>query len=175
MIQWLVLSTNEYHAHDERIADEKSLEIYSCPFKKFLGGKMRRIQVIFEHMLRFSHSSISHFPQNIYLDRIPLQSMRDVEAQNIDEEATNSDEEATILDEWAEIDRMMNEGFKDDWHKLMEDASKPMYGTCNFSHLTTICVLLNLQIVHGWTNESVDELLSFLHELLPPSSTFPTK
>ena len=95
---------------------------------------MRRRQLIFEHMLRFSHRGISHFPQNSYRYSIPLQSMRDVEAQNIDEEATNSDEEATILDEGIEINRMMNEGFKDGWHKLMEDASKPVYGTCKLSH-----------------------------------------
>ena len=68
---------------------------------------------------------------------------------------------------------MLNEGFKDDWQKLMEDASKPVYDTCKFSHLTTILVLLNLQTVHGWTNESVDELLALLHQLLPPDSTFP--
>ena len=70
---------------------------------------------------------------------------------------------------------MLNEGFKDDWQKLMEDASKPVYDTCKFSHLTTILVLLNLQTVHGWTNESVDELLKFLHDLFPPKSTLPTK
>ena len=40
--------------------------------------------------------------------------MRDVEAQNIDEEATNLDEDETIWDEGVRIDRMMNDGFKDD-------------------------------------------------------------
>ena len=75
---------------------------------------------------------------------------------------TNADEQATILDEGIEVDRMMNEGFKDEWQKLMEDALKPVYGTCNLSHLTTILLILNLQVVHGWTNESVDELLAFL-------------
>ena len=29
--------------------------------------------------------------------------------------------------------------------------------------------------MHGSTNESVDDLLAFLHDLLPPNSTFPTK
>ena len=57
----------------------------------------------------------------------------------------------------------------------MEDASKPVYGTCKFSHLTTIIVLLNMQMVHGWRNEAVNDLLAFLHEFLPPNSTFPTK
>ncbi len=78
--------------------------------------------------------------------------MRDVEAPNIYEEASNADEHATILDEGIEIDRMMNEGFKDDWKKLMEDASKIVYGTCLLSHLATIILILNLKIVHGWTN-----------------------
>ena len=31
------------------------------------------------------------------------------------------------------------------------------------------------QTVHAWKNESVGYLLEFLHELLPPNSTFPTK
>ena len=97
--------------------------------------------------------------------------MRDIEAQNIDEEATNSDEDAIILDEGVEIDIMINHGFKDVWNKLIEDASKYMYGTFRLSHLTTILIILNLQTVHGWKNDSVDELLALLHQLLPPEST----
>ena len=126
-------------------------------------------------MLKFGHTGISPFPQNDYLDRLQLHSMRDVEVPNINDEATNTDGDFGTLDEGIEVDRMLNEGFKDDWQKLMEDASKPVYDTCKFSHLTTILVLLNLQIVHGWTNESVDDLLSFSHELLPPKSTFSRK
>ena len=61
MSQRLVLSMNEYHAHDERITDEKSLEKYACPCKNCIGGKMRRRQVIFEHMSRLGHRSISPF------------------------------------------------------------------------------------------------------------------
>ena len=114
MSQLPVFLTNEYHARDERIANEKSLDKYACLCKKILSGKMRRRQMIFEHMLRFSHRGISHFPQNSYWYSIPLRSMGDIEAQNIDEEATNSDEEATMLDEGVEIDIMVNEGFKDD-------------------------------------------------------------
>jgi hypothetical protein len=101
--------------------------------------------------------------------------MRDVEAPNIDEEPTNANEHATILEEGIEVDRMMNEGFKNDWHKLMEDASKPMYGTCKLSHLTIILLILNLKTVHGWTNESVEELLTLLRQSLPPYSTLPIK
>ena len=166
---------NEYHAHDERIANENNVEKYACPCKNCIGGNLRRRQVFFKHMLRFGHSGISPFPQNSYPNRIPLQSMRDVEAPNIDEEASNAGEHATILDEGIEVDRMMNEGFKDDWHKLMEDASKPVYGTSKLSHLSTILLILNLQTVHGWTNESVDELLTFLQQLLPLDSTLPKK
>ena len=70
---------------------------------------------------------------------------------------------------------MMNERFKDDWHKLMEDASKPVYGTCKLSHLTTILLILNLQVVHGWTNESVNELLTLLRHFLSLDSTLPAK
>ena len=78
-----------------------------------------------------------------------------------------------MLDEGIEVDRMLNEGFKDDWQKLLEDASRPVYGTCKLIHLSTIILILNLQTVHGWTNASVDELLALLHRLLPPDSTLP--
>ena len=70
---------------------------------------------------------------------------------------------------------MFNEGLKGDWKKLMEDASKLVYGTCKLSNLTTILLILNLQAMHGWTNKSVNELLSLLHQFLPPKSTFSTK
>ena len=78
-----------------------------------------------------------------------------------------------MLDEGIEVNRMMNEGFKVDWQKLMKGTSKPMYGTCKLSHLITILLILNLQANHRWKNESVDDLLTFLHWLLPPDSTLP--
>ena len=126
-------------------------------------------------MLKFGHTEISPFPQNYYPDSLQLHNIREVEVPNINEEETNTDGDFRTLYEGIEFDRMLNEGFDDVLQKLMEDASKPMYGTCKFRHLTTILVILNLQTVHDWTNESVDDLLAFLHELLPPKSTFPTK
>ena len=170
-----ILTTAEYHAYDKRIADANILLKHACPCNYCCGGKMIKRQVIYEHMLKFGHNVISPFPQNYYPDSLQLHSMRDVEVPNINEEETNTDGDFKTLDEGIEVDRMLNEGFKDVWKNLMEDASKPMYDTCKFSHLTTILVLLNLQIVHGWTNESVDDLLAFLHELLPPKSTFSNK
>jgi hypothetical protein len=95
---------------------------------------MKKRKVIYEHMLKFGHSSISPFPQNLYLDRIQVHNMRDKEAQNINEDKKNTDEEQGTLDEGIEVDIMFNEDFKDYWHKLMENASKPMYGTCELSH-----------------------------------------
>ncbi|XP_059064962.1 uncharacterized protein LOC131856998 [Cryptomeria japonica] len=70
---------------------------------------------------------------------------------------------------------MLNEGLRDDWAKSMEDALKLVCANCELNHLTTILQILNLQVVHGWTNESVDQLLALLSSLLPPDSTLPTK
>ena len=58
---------------------------------------------------------------------------------------------------------MLNDGFNDGWHKLVEDASKLVYGTYKLSYLLTILLILNFQTMHGWTNESVDELLESPH------------
>jgi hypothetical protein len=71
------------------------------------------------------------------MDRKKFHSMRDEEAPNIDEKER-------ILDEGIEVDIMLNEGLKGDWNKFMEDASKPMYGACKLSNLTTILLILNL-------------------------------
>jgi hypothetical protein len=101
--------------------------------------------------------------------------VRDEEETNIDEVAPNIDEEEIMLDEGFEVDRMLNEGLNDDWAKSMEDALKPVYANCKLSHLKTILQIINLQVVFGWKNESVDQLLALLSSLLPPDSTFPTK
>ena len=57
----------------------------------------------------------------------------------------------------------------------MEDSIKLVYANCKLSQLTTILQILKLQVVHGWTNESLDELFSFFSWLLPCESTLPTK
>ena len=111
-------------------------------------------------MIRYGHSGISPWDYNYYEDMIELHSMRDEEAPNIDEVAPNIDEDVRILDEGIEVDRMLNEGLNDDWNKLMEDSLKPVYENCKLSHLTTILQILNLQMVHGWSNEC---LLSYWH------------
>ena len=114
MSQQQILTTIEYHAYNQRIANAKSLLKYACPCNYCCGGNMRKIQLNYEHMLKFGHNGVIPFLQNYYPDSIPLQSMRDVETQNIDEEETNLDEEEKILDEGLEIDRMMNDGFNND-------------------------------------------------------------
>jgi hypothetical protein len=131
--------------------------------------------VIYQHMIRHGNSGIRPWDNNYYEDMIELHRMKDEEVPNIHEVAPNIDEEETMLDEGVEVNRMLNEGLNDDWAKSMEDALNPMYGNCKLSHLTTILQILNLQVVHGWTNESVDELLAFLTQLLPHDSTLPTK
>ena len=80
-----------------------------------------------------------------------------------------------MFDEGFDVDRMLDEGINDDWAKSMEDFLKPMYANCKLSHLTTILQILNLQVVHGWKNESVDQLLALLSSLLLFDSTLPKK
>jgi len=99
----------------------------------------------------------------------------DEEAPNINEEAPNINEEVGIIDEGFEVDRMLDESLNGDWNNLMEDVLKLVYGMGKLSNLITILQNINFQVVYGWTNESVDELLGFLHQLLPPDSTSPIK
>jgi hypothetical protein len=86
MCQHPVLSMNEYHAHDERLANEKILEKYECPCNDCHGGKRRKRRVIYEHMVKFGHSGIIPFHESRYPYRIQLQSMRYADTPNIDEE-----------------------------------------------------------------------------------------
>ena len=57
------LTTDEYHAHHERIVDEKNLYRYGCPCNSCSGGK-RKIRMIYEHMLKFGHIGVTPFPHN---------------------------------------------------------------------------------------------------------------
>ena len=161
-------STNQYHAYDERVVEEGGINKYPCPCKDCLGGKVKERNVIYRHMIRFGHNGISPWAYNYYEDMIELKIVRDEGARKLDEVTE-------MFDEGFEVDRMLNEGLNDDWDKAMEDVLKPLYANCKLSHLMTILQILNLQVVHGWTNESVDQLLSLLTSLLLDDSILPTK
>ena len=60
------LRTDDYHAHDERIVDEKILDRYACPCNSCRGGK-RKIRMIYEHMLKFSNSGVSPFKCSLHM------------------------------------------------------------------------------------------------------------
>jgi hypothetical protein len=148
MIQQQRLATDDYHSYDERTADENDMDKYPCPCKYCLGGKVRKRNVIYRHMIRHGHSGIIPWENNYYEDMIEVHSMRDEEVPNIPEVAPNIYEEATMLDEGVEVNRMLNEGLNDDWSKSMEDSLKIVYDNCKLSYLTTILQILNLQVVN---------------------------
>jgi hypothetical protein len=75
---------------------------------------VRKINVIYRHMVRHVHSGISPWDNNYYEDVIEVHSMRDEEVPNIHEVAPNIDEEETMLDEGVEVNKMLNEGLNDD-------------------------------------------------------------
>lgn len=159
MSQHQMLAYDEYHTHNESIYGGKGLDRYPCQCKDCCVGKMKKL-VIYLHMIRYGHSGIISWDKNNYLDMVESHNMRNEKAPNIDEDATK-------LDKGFEVDRMLNEGLNSDWNKLMEDALKPMYGTCKLIHFTTILEILNFQVLHAWAFESVDELLALPCELLP--------
>ena len=162
MSQQKRLKTDDYHSYNEIIFDENDMDIYPCPCNYFLCGNVRKRNLIYRHMIRHGHSGVS--PRNInYFEYMrQLRSMRDEEVPNLTEVATHIDEDAKILDEGVEVHRMLNESLNNDWAKSMEDALKPVYVNCKLIHLKTILQILNLQVVHGWKNESVDELIALL-------------
>jgi hypothetical protein len=47
MCKHQILGIDEYHAHDERLSNEKSLDKYSCICIYFCGGKMKIRDVIY--------------------------------------------------------------------------------------------------------------------------------
>ena len=143
--------------------------------KDCIGGKVRKRNMICQHMIRHGQSGKTPLDNNYYECMIEVHSMRDEEVPNIPKVTSNIDEEETMLDEGVEVNRMLNEGLNYDLAKLMKDSLNLVYANCMLSHLTTILQILNLQVVLGWTNESVYELLAFLSWLLPCDSTLPTK
>ena len=69
------LITDEYHAYDERIVNERVMDTYLCPCKDCLFGKVRKRNVIYRHMLRYGYSGICPQDDNYYEDTIELPSI----------------------------------------------------------------------------------------------------
>lgn len=65
--------------------------------------------------------------------------------------------------------------------RIMDDGKKSIYEGCKLSKLSTVLLLYNLKVVHGWSETSFNELLMLLKfHLLPlenelPSSTYEAK
>ncbi|CAN4101380.1 unnamed protein product [Withania somnifera] len=60
------------------------------------------------------------------------------------------------------------------FYKLLEDAQKELYPGCTkVSKLSFIVKLLHLKCLNNWRNKTVNELLSFIEELLHESSFVP--
>lgn len=78
------LTTNQYHAYNERVANETYMDKYPYPCKHYLGGKVKKRNVIYHHMIRYGHSGISPWAYNYYKDMIELQTMRDDKEIKID-------------------------------------------------------------------------------------------
>lgn len=64
------LTIDQYHAYDERVDNERSLDKYPCPCNDCLGGKVKKRNVIYRHMIRCGHSGISPWDYNYYEDMI---------------------------------------------------------------------------------------------------------
>ena len=60
------------------------------------------------------------------------------------------------------------------FERLLEDAEKPLYLDCkNFTKLSTLVKLYNLEGRYGWSNKSFSELLSLLGDMLPVNNELP--
>ncbi|XP_073133711.1 uncharacterized protein [Henckelia pumila] len=60
------------------------------------------------------------------------------------------------------------------FHKILEDAEKPLYSGCTkFTKLTALVKLFNLKAKYSWSDKSFTDLLSLLGEMLPDHNEFP--
>ena len=65
-----------------------------------------------------------------------------------------------------------NEGAKK-FQRLLKDAEHNLYPNCGLSKLSFIVKLFQMKCLYGWSNNSVDALLSFLKSILPRENTCP--
>ena len=70
-----MLTTDDYHACDDIISNDKGIHIFPCKYCH--GRKMKNILIIYQHMIRYGHSGISPSDENNYPYMIELHSMRD--------------------------------------------------------------------------------------------------
>ncbi|XP_073153087.1 uncharacterized protein [Henckelia pumila] len=60
------------------------------------------------------------------------------------------------------------------FHKILEDAEKPLYSGCTkFTKLTALVKLFNLKAKYSWSDKSFTDLLSLLGEMLPDHNELP--
>ncbi|XP_073120575.1 uncharacterized protein [Henckelia pumila] len=60
------------------------------------------------------------------------------------------------------------------FHKILEDAEKPLYSGCTkFTKLTALVKLFNFKAKYSWSDKSFTDLLSLLGEMLPDHNELP--
>ena len=61
------------------------------------------------------------------------------------------------------------------FHKLLEDADKPLYPGCaKFTKLSALVKLYNLKAKYSWSDKSFTDLLSLFGEMLPDDNELPS-
>ncbi|XP_073154053.1 uncharacterized protein [Henckelia pumila] len=61
------------------------------------------------------------------------------------------------------------------FHKVLEDADKPLYPGCTkFTKLSALVKLYNLKAKYSWSDKSFTDLLSLLGEMLPDENELPS-
>jgi len=62
------------------------------------------------------------------------------------------------------------------YENMTTDGETPLYpGSTNFTRLSAMLRLINLNALNGWTDKSFTELLQLLKEMLPQSNTLPDR
>jgi len=57
---------------------------------------------------------------------------------------------------------------------MFNEAKTPLYpGSTNFTPLSSVLRLMNLEAMNGWTEKSFTELLQLLKDMLPKGITLP--
>ncbi|XP_042423632.1 uncharacterized protein LOC122011311 [Zingiber officinale] len=155
----------------------KTREVILCPCKHCKNKKYMKFDQVYDHLIinGFNPSyTIWVFHGETYTPNFQGQSSSRGVQEEEDEtrEAYNLYKDAFAFDE--SVDHTMSEARDYEFADLLVDAETPLFPGCTtYTKLSAIVTLYNFKSTNGHTDNSFNELLKILGDMLPEKNTLP--
>ncbi|XP_042472249.1 uncharacterized protein LOC122054895 [Zingiber officinale] len=154
----------------------KTREVISCPCKHCKNKKYMKFDQVYDHLIikGFDPSyTIWVFHGETYNRQYQGEgSSGEIQKDDESREAYHLYKDAFVPEE--EVGYTMSEAKDNDFASLLEDAETPLFPGCtSYTKLSAVVTLYNYKSTNGHTDNSFNELLKILGDMLPEKNTLP--